>query len=847
MSTPLTRRAATGIDDPALGELMDDIAARLQAGESVDVEAVIGAHPDQAEQLRRLLPAVRLMAELGESAAAGDPSFPLGEEDLDAGRGRLGDYRILREIGRGGMGIVYEAEQVSLWRKVALKVLPFAATMDGRRLQRFLNEARAAACLHHSHIVPVYAVGSERGVHFYAMQLIEGQTLAAVIGRLQSAGAAGTSREACTPAPAGAEAGASTAARAALMTEGPPGGPAYHRWAAGLGVQAAEALDYAHQMGIVHRDVKPANLLVDGRGDVWVTDFGLAQFRLGDAGLTLTGDLVGTLRYMSPEQALAKRVGIDHRTDIYSLGVTLYELLALRPAFTGSDRQELLRQIASEEPTRLRRRDRSIPAELETIVLKAMEKNPQERYATAGELADDLRRFLEDRPIRARPARPLQRARRWARRHRPVVWSAAVAALAILVVLAGCVGWVLCDRAARQARVVREVEVALEEAQRSQREGKWLAAQAAARRADALLKEDEAEPALAARVQALLGALAREEADSRLVARLEEFRLLQAEVKEDRFVLERALPDYRQAFREYGLRADALTADEAAALLRRRPAAVRGTLVAALDHWLILARYKKAPEAGWLEQMLSAADTDPWRQAVRAARQRNDRPALEQLARDVDAAAQPPEELFLLDISLRQRGVREGAVRLLRRAQAAFPGDFWINHDLGMALCGCQPPQYEEAIRFLTVAVALRPESAGAHLNLGAVFFETGRFDEALEAFRKATERKPDYAMAHNNLGLALAQKGDLDKAVAALRQAIELKPDYAEAHCNLGLTLQRQGDVTGALAALKQGHALGSRRPDWPYPSSQWIRECQRLVELNGRKPAVQADDRPR
>src|SRR5207245_9443954 len=149
---------------------------------------------------------------------------------------------------------------------------------------------------------------------------------------------------------------------------------AYFRAVARLGEQAAEALDYAHQMGVVHRDIKPGNLMLDGRGDVWVTDFGLAQLLQGDAHLTLTGDWVGTLRYMSPEQALAKRVVIDHRTDVYSLGVTLYELLTLRPAFPGRDRQELLRQVAFEEPKRPRRVNKAIPAELETIVLKAMEK-----------------------------------------------------------------------------------------------------------------------------------------------------------------------------------------------------------------------------------------------------------------------------------------------------------------------------------------------------------------------------------------------------------------------------------------------------------------------------------------
>jgi WD40 repeat protein/serine/threonine protein kinase len=381
--------------------------------------------------------------------------------------GPLGDFRIVREIGRGGMGVVYEAVQISLGRKVALKVLPFAAALDQKQLQRFKNEAQAAATLHHTNIVPVHAVGTERGVHYYAMQFIEGQSLALIIhetrlherdsddiGRPPQLDTATGVRLKGEPlcrdplpatidnrSPALDYYAPSTPPVAALSTQVSHHSATYFRTVANLGVQAAEALDHAHALGVVHRDIKPANLLVDVRGNLWITDFGLAQVQSDSHNLTMTGDLVGTLRYMSPEQALAKRVLVDHRTDIYSLGVTLYELLTLQPAFPDDDRHELIRKIAFEEPSPPQRINPRIPADLVTIVLKSIAKNPDERYGTAQELADDLQRFLKDEPIHAKRPTWTQRARKWARRHQPVVRSAiaalflAVAALAASTIL----------------------------------------------------------------------------------------------------------------------------------------------------------------------------------------------------------------------------------------------------------------------------------------------------------------------------------------------------------------------------------------------------------------------------
>ncbi len=229
---------------------------------------------------------------------------------------------------------------------------------------------------------------------------------------------------------------------------------------------------------------------------------------------------------------------------------------------------------------------------------------------------------------------------------------------------------------------------------------------------------------------------------------------------------------------------------------------------------------------------------------MRAARERNDRPALEKLAQEVDVTAEPAESLFLLDTSLRQRGALDATVKLLRRAREVFPGDFWINHDLGTALRDSRPPQSDEAIRYLTAAVALRPDSAGALLDLGRALLRQGRLDEANETIRKAIKHQPQYAKAHYCLGDGLMRSRQFREAVAAYRRTIELRPDYAEAYCNLGFCLRQQGEFVASLDAYKRGHELGSPLRGWPYPSAQWVQKCQRLVELDGRLPAILKDE---
>ncbi|HEV3116073.1 MAG TPA: tetratricopeptide repeat protein [Gemmataceae bacterium] len=780
MTASVIKPSAGASADAAFAEVVEELTAKFQAREPLDVEAYVAKYPEHAEKLRQLWPALQLLCAMSEAGASGLSPLPAGQ-DKGPEEGTLGDFQILREIGRGGMGVVYEAEQISLGRRVALKVLPLASTLDPRRLQRFHNEAKAAACLHHTNIVPVFAVGSERGVHFYAMQLIDGVTLAAALHELRQrdrkgAGADERAGPPTTPYPPAASA-ASTMPEAYLSTAKPGGDAAYFRKVAELGAQAASALDYAHQMGVVHRDIKPGNLMLDGRGNLWITDFGLAQLQ-ADAGLTMTGDLLGTLRYMSPEQALAKRVLIDHRTDVYSLGVTLYELLALRPAFVGEDRQELLRQVAFEEPALPRRLNKAVPRELETVVLKAMEKNPAERYGTAQELADDLRRLLDDRPILARRPSPRQMVARWARRHRPLVWAVAVMLLVATVLGSGTGIW----RRQQKAAGEREATAALEDAERLQKEGKLPEALWAIRRAEPLRTAGLLNEELARRVR-------QRQTDLEMVNRLDDIRMLKADAKGLHWDNGPLDPAYEMAFQAYGIDVLGLAPEEAAERMKAKD--IRRELAAALQDWALACKVTRPSDPTSWKALLTiarAADPDDWRNQVRDALEQNDKKTLIDMASSVDTAALSPTSVILLGDGLRYANAPKQAVALLRKAQQQYPGDFWINYQLSYYyLWTVRPIQPEESVRYGTGAVAIRPHSPGAHLNLGCALHEQGRLEEAKAEYLLVIELDPAAAAPHNNLGNVLRRQRRPDEAENEYREAIELDPRYSAPHIGLG------------------------------------------------------------
>lgn len=460
-------------------ELADEFATRHRRGERVSIEEYAQRYPQFATEIRELFPSVVAMEHLRHSKRTkhGVAATPAPVE--------LGDFRIVGEIARGGMGVVYEAEQVTLGRRVAVKVLPQQALRSERDVQRFEREAQTAAKLHHTNIVPVFGVGEQDGMHYIVMQLIHGVGLDEILvelkrilhdhdddekeGQQATSRSSNVKRSAITllretlqrDATAASQHGIKTkvvstgngkqrVARHVVPNHLVPTelraerdnrqtvstaakirscvGSAYYQNVAKIGLQAASALSYAHQHETLHRDVKPGNLLLDDEGVVWMADFGLAK-AIEHNSVTWTGDIIGTLAYMAPERFEGNASALS---DIYSLGLTLYELLTFERAYDGKDRVALMHRVANEDLPAPRKLNPHVPRDLETIVLKAAARNPRDRYNSAEELAEDLDCFLADRPIQARRVSNAERFVRWCRRNRAVA-SIAAAALFLLV------------------------------------------------------------------------------------------------------------------------------------------------------------------------------------------------------------------------------------------------------------------------------------------------------------------------------------------------------------------------------------------------------------------------------
>jgi tetratricopeptide (TPR) repeat protein len=749
----------------------------------------------------------------------------------------IGPYKLREQIGEGGMGLVFVAEQQQpVRRKVALKVIK--PGMDSKQvIARFEAERQALALMDHPNIAKVLDAGTtESGRPYFVMELVKGVPITAYCDQNR------------------------------LPT----------RQRLELFVPVCQAVQHAHQKGVIHRDLKPSNVLVavhDVTPVPKVIDFGLAKamgHQLTEQTLyTGIGHMVGTPLYMSPEQAGLSSLDVDTRSDIYSLGVLLYELLT---GLTPFD-QETLRQAGFDELRRIIREDepprpstrlstlakgklsticecrgvepgklgQQVRGELDWIVMKALEKDRNRRYESASAFAVDVQRYLHDEPVQACPPSAWYKLRKFARRRKAPLMVAACVLLAVTV-FAITVGWFLREQASRQTQVEGEARLALRDAELLQKQKKWSEAAAAAQRAHGLLRAGPTDEALQRLVEERV-------ADLTLAAQLDQIltdRLVRLAERHWETLSDPEIDArYARAFQEAGIDVQALDVATAAEKIRRR--GIRAELATALDDWTATRHNTAGKKDQFWRQLLelaNAVDPDPFRMQLRKAWAEFTGDDTKKILAAPELLDQPMAVLNSLAapvLIFERKG--QAWQEVLRAIHRRRPGDFWINFELGSS--GASSPV--EALRYSAAAVALRPENAGARLALGRALEKLGRhdealaelrealrlhperaqtyiqlagvleakglLDEALSAFREALRLAPRNAYAHNGVGTVLANQGKLDEAIPSFQEAIRLKPNYPEAHNNLGAALKLQGRFAEAIKHLREAVRL---QPDY-------------------------------
>jgi serine/threonine protein kinase/tetratricopeptide (TPR) repeat protein len=702
------------------------------------------------------------------------------EQPTEAPGAVIGPYKLLEQIGGGGMGLVFVAEQERpVRRRVALKIIK--PGMDSRQvIARFEAERQALAMMDHPNIAKVHDGGTTPdGRPYFVMEYVKGTPITEYCDKHRL----------------------NTRQRLELF------------------VNVCSAVQHAHQKGIIHRDIKPSNVLVslhDVNPVVKVIDFGIAKATTGPLTdktvYTAAAQMIGTPLYMSPEQAGLSDLDVDTRSDVYSLGVLLYELLTGTTPFDSETLKqagydEMRRIIREDEPPRPSARlgtmhqaqlstiaeqrrlephhlSRHVRGELDWIVMRALEKDRNRRYESASAFAADVQRYLNDEPVQACPPSVSYRLSKFARRYKT---SLAFAGLTMffLVLVGSAVGWLISDRATRH----REAENKIREAMETVR--------------PLLLEGNPADPALLSAAQRIETELARGTVkqevrgpgeqllrDVHMLADLNEIRLRRAESKE-------------------GI--DVLALDAATAASRIRASAICEALLAGLDDWMdsktrgedFFEKINLDPDAerSHLRQVADAADDNSWRRAFRKAAFASDGKQLKKLASERDVLDQPAAVIACLGSVLHSHHFDAEAVTVLRQAQQQHPADFWINYLLGHTLLLCSPSRQspEQALGYCRAAVAIRPTSAEAISLLGVALLRTGDTDRAIAAYQQALHFDPTFPRARENLGFALISKGDVEGGIACFRKVFELGSKNAEAHCALGgnyLTASRPDDA---------------------------------------------------
>jgi tetratricopeptide (TPR) repeat protein len=824
--------------------------------------STVASHVQASTPLRT--PAARMA-----SAETSPP--PLGAHTEEGLR-----FQVLRPHARGGLGEVFVAHDCELNRQVALKEIQGQYADDADSRARFLLEAEVTGSLEHPGIVPIYSLGHyPDGRPFYAMRFVHGDSLQDALESFHNA-------------------------------DGPKRDPGQRslelRKLLARFLAVCDAIAYAHSRGVLHRDIKPANILVGPYGETLVVDWGLAkpggqtpasgldtepalQPSSADAvAKTLAGAVKGTPAYMSPEQTAGRVDLMGPASDVYSLGATLYHLLTGHRPFEDKDTQEMLRRVRKGLFQPPRQVNKQVPAALDAICRKAMAREPKDRYPTAKALADDVEHWLADEPVAAYREPLPARARRWARRHRPLVAGVAAMLLTALVLGGGTGWWLHQQRRERQAEALTRQHDAEQKAGFSMEQARQALAQGWEKHNTAQLTEAQAEADKAVtvaqagageEVRAAAAALlaevetktAQAAKNQRLMADLLDVtkpRETQAYQKDESgHVMALAQPSADEqvaaAFRRWGVDLDREPAEQVIARLSEQPGPVVQEVVAGLDEWVQVRRWDKRPQRDWqrLTDVANRLDADPRRRELRRLREsgvlQQEREAMQaagqlaswlgvsevfvgpntrrlrELAREVDPAQEPVLGVVALARALLAAGDTSSAEGVYRAALAARPDEVALLHGLVTLMKMQLPVRWREAIEYYRAARAKRPELG---LALAEALRQAHRAGEAEAVVRDLARRQPDNPEMHLSLGWALYDQKKLPEAEAAYRKAIQLQPNFANAYNNLGIALYDQKKVAEAEAAYHMVIKLQPHDASAYYNLAVLLREQQKLVE---------------
>ena len=780
---------------PAIGDFLQDADPDLRPQVFIELVAIDwewrvrrGETPTLDEYHREFAEFAHLLDDNFVDKITNFPDGDWSEPDTESTSQRLAsdsqsipksvhEFQIVREIGRGGMGIVYEAHQPSLHRTVALKILPTLVASDERRLERFQREAQATARLRHSNIASVFGSGHDGKLHYIAMDYIDGVSLS-----LKSRSSQPTNADDQCPAAAIFNDGDLDRCPDQLRTIAEIDNDQRYDIIARIGREAGNALDYAHQQGILHRDIKPSNLMLDRKGRAWLLDFGLARGLDEITELTEPGELPGTMRFLPPEALDQEQY--DARSDVYCLGLTLFELLALRPAFNATSRPALLKQMMTNPQPVLRSFNHRVPRDLETIVMKAIALEPTRRYQSAGDLADDLDRFLDRRPVRARRVTMIGRFSRWCQRH-PLVAGLMTALMALFCVILVGYGWVQHQQREVTEFLATNVIPLFDDLDEGDPTPEIVDEEDILRINESLAlllgAKDliEVDVAAAQSIEAVhnrISQLRLIQKRLKLVHRLDELKLrsqpLRMEFELTHWGTREVGKDYIRLLNQHGIHVDG-SPEEAIKDMDRLDPLARGEVIIALNHWFLTMKKDRDLRWPWLQSVLNPMDDDPWRRDLRVAVELGDRDREGKLLRQANVETQ--DTRIIAAVCFCDGSLNHDRSQLLQFAYDTHPTDFWINHTV--ALKALHFYETTKGLHLCGLTHAMRPGPV-TRRNLAVALIMARHYKSAANILQTAVQESDafDIPALYDMLGQAHHGSGNLELAIEAVSEAIRLK-----------------------------------------------------------------------